>query len=45
MNDYKGKDEWSKKVRREPRKPQWEVNLPTVILWHDQNTYHYRDCS
>jgi hypothetical protein len=43
MNDYTGKVERGEMVGREPRKPRWEVNLPTFILWYDWNTYHYSD--
>jgi len=43
MNDYKAKVEQGEKVGREPRKPRWEVHLPTLILLYDQNTYHYSD--
>jgi len=43
LNDYNVNVEDSKKCRREPRKLRWEVPLPTLIRWYDQNIYHYSD--
>ena len=43
INDYNAKVERGMIVGREPRKPQWEVYLPKLILWYDRNTYHYSD--
>jgi hypothetical protein len=40
MSNHNLKVDWGGKFRREPKKPQWEVHLPTLILWYDWNTYH-----
>jgi hypothetical protein len=43
MNNYQEKIKWGEMVGRELQKRRWEVHLPTLILWYDQNTYYYSD--
>jgi len=40
MNKYNTKVERGEKVGREPRKPRWQVYLPTFILSYDRNAFY-----